>query len=178
MQTQAVLRRRVRADRVRAVERRAAPHASAPPTTYRRRGRPQATRRWQLIPDVPIVFMVFTYIAGVRAKLADGRDVPYFGGKDICSCELHAEVAICVAASSDALPSATVKHSNAAIEDLRRATPSNFKLAASIRSNITAVGLWRGIGFCSKPFEDDTRVTITMHAASSTCSARVVARTR
>ena len=119
--------------------------------------------------ELPQILLVLLFMAVVKDRVLCLKDLPSFGG--VVPDVVHEDdsVAPAAAASSTDLVVKTVKQSNAAVDALRRATPDNLRLTASIVANRTSTKLAAVICLGSQPLEEDTRIMMTTTSTRIGC---------
>jgi hypothetical protein len=120
--------------------------------------------------ELPQVLLILLYIAVVKDKKLSLKELPYFGGivADDAPVELAAPEVVAAAASSELVVN-TVKQSNANLDALRRATPDNLRLTATILANRTSSKLASVIEFTTRPLEENTRIMMTRTTTRMGC---------
>ena len=126
--------------------------------------------------ELPQILQVLLFMAVVKDKVLCLKDLPFFGG--VVPNAVHEEDIVppgaAVAASSTDLVVKTVKQSNANIDALRRATPDNLRLCASIIANLTSVKLAAVVALGSEPLEESTRIMMTTTTTRIGCRQHVI----
>ena len=126
--------------------------------------------------ELPQILQCLLFMAVVKDRVLCLKDLPFFGGvvPDVVVEEDSVAPAAAAAASSGDLVVKTVKQSNANIDALRRATPDNLRLCASILANRTSGKLAAVIGFGAEPLEENTRLMMTKTGTRIGCRQHVI----
>ena len=126
--------------------------------------------------ELPQILLVLLFMAVVKDKVLCLKELPYFGGvvPDVVAEEDVVKPSAAAAAASTDQVVKTVKQSNANLDALRRATPDNLRLTATILANRTSSKLASVISLVSEPLEEHTRVMMTKTTTRMGCKQHFI----